>query len=124
MDRQNRLDSMRKKKKLAQKYSLGNVCFYCGSEASTLDHKHPTIRGGTDEQDNLCTACQWCNKAKSGAYFEEFLIFIEFMKQILPNFPQDKPEKYGRYIKKFRRFTGIDLHRMSTPEGRLGIARK
>jgi hypothetical protein len=48
----------------------GFICFYCGahpSETVTLevDHIHPVAEGGTNEIDNLVTACFDCNRGKS-----------------------------------------------------------
>lgn len=45
-------------------------CVYCGRSAADdtelhVDHVHPTSRGGTDEIDNLVTACAECNLGKS-----------------------------------------------------------
>jgi hypothetical protein len=47
----------------------GFVCAYCGahpSETVTLevDHIHPVAEGGTNDPDNLVTACFDCNRGK------------------------------------------------------------
>jgi len=46
------------------------TCRYCGegvtSDTATLDHILPTVNGGTDDADNLATACHPCNSIKSG----------------------------------------------------------
>jgi 5-methylcytosine-specific restriction endonuclease McrA len=44
-------------------------CTYCGTEGDpsnplTADHFVPKALGGTDERDNLVTACRRCNSAK------------------------------------------------------------
>lgn len=43
-------------------------CFYChkylSHKQATVDHKIPSGRGGTDDYDNLCAACQPCNNEK------------------------------------------------------------
>lgn len=45
----------------------GHTCRYCGSTDSlSLDHIIPVSQGGTDEPDNLVTACRSCNSAKGG----------------------------------------------------------
>jgi 5-methylcytosine-specific restriction endonuclease McrA len=35
--------------------------------AFTVDHVIPTSRGGTDDFDNLCLCCFWCNNYKQAA---------------------------------------------------------
>ena len=39
-------------------------CAYCGSEADTLDHVRPIVRGGMTVRINLIPACRPCNLAK------------------------------------------------------------
>lgn len=45
----------------------GYVCQYCGNVGLKLecDHVIPVSRGGSDEDDNLLTACQHCNRSKT-----------------------------------------------------------
>lgn len=48
----------------------GFRCQYCGATPTDgallqVDHRKPRARGGTDEHDNLTTACQDCNYGKS-----------------------------------------------------------
>lgn len=47
----------------------GFCCGYCGAHPSEtvileIDHIHPVIEGGTNEIDNLLTACFDCNRGK------------------------------------------------------------
>lgn len=53
------------------------VCRYCCKECSleevSVDHIIPRISGGTDNMDNLATACKKCNQAKGRR--EEFKIY-------------------------------------------------
>jgi 5-methylcytosine-specific restriction endonuclease McrA len=43
----------------------GYTCAYCGAkERLTIDHIHPTSRGGQDTWENLVTACCKCNSLK------------------------------------------------------------
>lgn len=52
----------------------GNACRYCGSgENLQLDHIRPHSRGGSDEPENLCTACRCCNISKSDRTPSEWL---------------------------------------------------
>jgi hypothetical protein len=47
----------------------GFVCQYCGAHPPTailhIDHIHPVADGGTNDIDNLITACEACNIGKS-----------------------------------------------------------
>lgn len=47
----------------------GFACRYCGATSETvqlvLDHIEPVSKGGSDEPENLVTACQPCNAGKS-----------------------------------------------------------
>lgn len=45
-------------------------CRYCGEQVTeltaTLDHVIPRVTGGSDDPENLATACHECNSIKSG----------------------------------------------------------
>lgn len=57
----------------AQVFALkGAQCFYCGDDASHVDHQTPKARGGTDEIHNLVPACARCNVAKGMMTVEEW----------------------------------------------------
>jgi hypothetical protein len=51
--------------------TFGNRCAYClGSQLHVygileMEHVVPSSRGGTDEENNLCLACRFCNLYKS-----------------------------------------------------------
>lgn len=40
------------------------TCGYCGAYATTVDHRIPKARGGTDDESNLMAACLRCNSGK------------------------------------------------------------
>ena len=43
----------------------GYTCFYCGQDATTVDHVIPIVKGGDPiSQDNLVAACRRCNSSK------------------------------------------------------------
>ena len=45
----------------------GYQCVYCGSKENLcVDHAYPIVLGGTDDYDNLVTACKKCNSSKAG----------------------------------------------------------
>lgn len=50
----------------------GSQCFYCGADASHVDHKTPRARGGTNDIENLVPACASCNIAKGMMTVEEW----------------------------------------------------
>jgi RNA polymerase subunit RPABC4/transcription elongation factor Spt4 len=49
-----------------------NICRYCGSPATHVDHIHPRAAGGTDHPGNLVAACGSCNTRKNCLVFESF----------------------------------------------------
>lgn len=50
------------------------TCRYCGSRGGKLecDHIMPLSRGGSNEEDNLATACKPCNRSKRSKTLEEW----------------------------------------------------
>jgi len=51
----------------------GHRCVYCGTDTSLqIDHMQPVMQGGTDDLDNLATACKPCNSAKAGKTPEQW----------------------------------------------------
>lgn len=55
------------------------TCYYCGKVGGKLeaDHKTPFSKGGTDDIENLVTACRKCNRQKKDKSVEEFLKWRE-----------------------------------------------
>lgn len=51
------------------------TCTYCKVRGGRLecDHVHPLSRGGSNELDNLTTACQPCNRSKHAKLLGEWL---------------------------------------------------
>lgn len=51
----------------------GFRCRYCGDTPPNcvlvVDHELAVVRGGTDDLDNLVTACEACNQGKADAWF-------------------------------------------------------
>ena len=50
------------------------TCFYCGGEATTVDHIVPRsklIDQNADTPDNLVAACAKCNYSKGGRFFDK-----------------------------------------------------
>lgn len=51
----------------------GASCYYCGKDASHVDHKIPRSRGGADAIDNLVPSCRACNTLKGRKTADEFM---------------------------------------------------
>lgn len=55
----------------------GHRCHYCGAvhmpENLTLDHKVPKVDDGTNDPENLVTACKLCNNAKGRMSYSMFM---------------------------------------------------
>jgi len=52
-------------------------CFYCiDAWAEQIDHMHPRIRGGGNEDSNLIGACQPCNVRKKDRTVEEYRAYL------------------------------------------------
>ena len=51
----------------------GLRCVYCRSaEGLTVDHRFPRARGGSNDPQNLVTACRYCNSSKGARTPEEW----------------------------------------------------
>lgn len=57
------------------------TCQYCGQKAPDVvlevDHRTPVSYGGRDEEDNLITSCQECNRGKGAWIGPKPTIFFE-----------------------------------------------
>jgi 5-methylcytosine-specific restriction endonuclease McrA len=55
------------------------TCQYCGEQGGLLecDHKIPFSKGGSEDADNLVTACRRCNRKKRNKTYEEFKRIIQ-----------------------------------------------
>jgi len=49
----------------------GKSCIYCGKPSESIDHVLPRSRGGTDNWENVTTACLRCNVQKGNRTPEE-----------------------------------------------------
>jgi hypothetical protein len=56
------------------------LCQYCGDKVAeanvTLDHFIPKCKGGSNQKENLRTACLTCNSIKSGKTYEEAAVLL------------------------------------------------
>lgn len=69
-------------------------CIYCGNpltiQAVTYDHIIPRSLGGSRGIDNIVTACESCNRAKSSLSVDEFVA----------SFPESQRQRYIKRIKR------------------------
>ena len=45
-------------------FQRDGVCIYCGKNIENIDHIIPINKGGTNEYNNLVSACKFCNSSK------------------------------------------------------------
>lgn len=96
----------------------GWICQYCGCQIwdrasasrrdpdrATVDHKTPIWRGGSDNLDNLVSACNRCNTEKGSLTYEEYMKFRD-NKLLLRVIRRTIDRIKDRSHKKFQR-TGI-----------------
>lgn len=59
------------------------TCTYCGVMADKLecDHVIPLSKGGSNDMDNLTTACRTCNRQKKDKSVAEFIIYKQKISQ-------------------------------------------
>jgi len=57
-------DKTHYKKLRAKMLAMDNACYYCGQEATTIDHIIPISKGGITSEDNCVVACYKCNSGK------------------------------------------------------------
>lgn len=80
-------DSMNasQRERIRQRYAYS--CGYCGVHEAdvgatlTMDHHHPTVHGGTNDDENLVYCCHRCNEHK-GAYWHE--VHIPYIRLLHP----------------------------------------
>ena len=69
--------SSRFRAKRRKLYAQSDRCFYCKKvllfEESTLDHKVPKSKGGSNDIENFVLSCKKCNGKKGSSSYEDFL---------------------------------------------------
>jgi len=61
-------------------------CQYCGVGLGNnfqVEHRTPLSRGGSNEQENLCLACETCNKQKGSKTEDEYVEWLLRVKGVL-----------------------------------------
>lgn len=63
------------KKDLLFEAEFTEGCHYCGTRQQelTIDHIHPTSKGGRDTPNNITVACRSCNSRKGTKKYNEFI---------------------------------------------------
>ncbi len=77
------MSKLSKSRKQKVWYRDNFTCHYCGKKVhsetypgrATVDHKKPLVKGGTNDFDNLVTACEKCNSKKGELDYENFIEF-------------------------------------------------
>jgi len=64
MAKESKRDGRWKKLRITILNRDGWTCTYCGGVANEVDHIIPLKRGGSDDPDNLTSACRTCNARK------------------------------------------------------------
>lgn len=82
------------------------VCQYCGSHPPMVvlevDHINPVVNGGTNDVDNLITACFDCNRGKSAGLLTTIPQSVQEKAELLQE-KQDQLRAFERLIKAARR---------------------
>ncbi|MDE1429430.1 HNH endonuclease [Bacillus licheniformis] len=72
----------------------GDSCFYCGDEATTIDHVIPKSQGGISSFSNCVPSCSQCNGAKGSMNVEEFLFYYD-LSTTIPGMSRVASVRYG-----------------------------
>ena len=89
------------------------LCYYCQDRllvsimsywSIDIDHKQPVSQGGSNDLENLCLACLYCNRSKHTKTEEQFRKWIRpyLKKTVLNKHDLIDWHKYKRLDKKFK----------------------
>jgi hypothetical protein len=97
----------------------GWTCTYCGGVANEVDHIIPLKRGGSDDPDNLTSACRTCNARKHddsvGVFLGTFSTPPVFRDRLSPK--QSKPVQNGHTQSKILADSPFTLDNSSDQSG-------
>ena len=91
-------------------------CAYCGGPSGTIDHIHPSSRGGNDDWQNLTSACGNCNNRKGSTLLLEFLTENPIPNEARP--PETLARRTERRSRRLRHETP-PIPPMMTPLGEI-----
>lgn len=64
----------------------GYTCYYCGQDATTVDHVIPIVKGGDPiNMDNMVAACRRCNSSK-GSRSEGLFLQRQVTPPVFPDY--------------------------------------
>lgn len=87
----------------------GDVCQYCGEEASGFDHIIATSRGGLDVESNKVPCCERCNQIKMVQNLEDFLNWNQDIVKNEMVLQNKTLMKYVEFNKGTKRFMSRDI---------------
>ncbi|WP_180271665.1 HNH endonuclease [Fredinandcohnia onubensis] len=104
---------------------FGEICFYCGEVAETIDHIIPKSRGGLSSFSNCVPACSKCNESKSNMSVDDFLYYFDLYSII----PDSSQKEYVRFdfmklsdkLDKFNSYFNMCLEKCESNEGEFDI---
>lgn len=68
-----------------------NMCAYCGSAFTELEHILPLAQGGGTVKDNCVPACRFCNSVKGGRHPDQLIRSLEGIKRVWDGRPEASP---------------------------------
>jgi HNH endonuclease len=108
---------MRQEERLALRKRFGYRCGYCGVRERdagaelTLDHYHPSSKGGIDEAENRVYCCHACNEFKADFWEPESLLrILHPLRDDLPSHMVENDDGTLRALSETGRFHIDRLH--------------
>lgn len=93
----------------------GFQCAYCGKTppevALEVDHIEPKSKGGSDDINNLVTACFDCNRGKSNIHLDKIPNKINENVEILKE-KEEQLKEYRKYVLKIRQRVEKDIDKI------------
>lgn len=94
----------------------GFQCIYCGQTPPAVvlevDHVEPKSKGGTDDINNLVTACFDCNRGKRNVPLDKIPIGLSKQAGILGE-KEEQLKEYQKLLRKIKRRTNKDIRDIS-----------
>lgn len=85
------------------------ICFYCYQPATTKDHIVPISKGGGKGRGNTVDCCKLCNNAKSNSSQEDFIMFLNFVREQGVELHNISRKQRREMKKRFLNKTGIAI---------------
>jgi len=114
---------MRKREQISKKIRFevfkrdGFICQYCGKTPPEvtleIDHLKPVSKKGTDNINNLITACFDCNRGKRNIELDKLPNTVNQNFEILKE-QQDQLKEYQKLINKIEKKLNIEIEQVNT----------